>query len=99
MVEKDLEADQQSRMIVGSSTSMTFKTIVEFRNGNRSLVVELIPTIDLLSSDHRRSMWIEEPQLLSGLILHPSSTIEVVRLLLSQSQSSIFESIRSDNPD
>jgi hypothetical protein len=76
-VEKSLEEDQRSRMIVGSSTSMTFKIIVEFCNGNFSLVVELIPTIYLLTGDHRRSMWILE-QLACSLSHRPNSAIEVV---------------------
>ena len=67
---KTLEADQRLRMDVGSSTSMNFMTIFEFCYGNRSLAVELIPTVDLLSSDHQQSMWIAEPQIGSGLICH-----------------------------
>jgi hypothetical protein len=92
MDEKTLEVDQQSRMIVRSSTRTNFKTIVDFCNGNHSLVLELIPTVDLLSSDDRRLMWIAEPQLASGLICYPKSAqyMKLLKLLVSQTQSSIL---------
>jgi hypothetical protein len=61
LTENGLEVDQRSRTIAGSSTRKTFKTIVEFCNGNFSLVVELMPTVDLLTENYRRSMWIPEP--------------------------------------
>jgi hypothetical protein len=62
------------------------------------LVVELMPTIDLLAGDHRWSMWIVNHNL---HMVYPitQTLIEVVRLLVDQPQSSIFESMRSDGLD
>jgi hypothetical protein len=59
----------------GVPTSMTFKTILGFCNGNCLLVVELMPTIDLLVGDDQQSILIVGLELTHCLIIPSHSGI------------------------
>jgi hypothetical protein len=63
----------------GVPTSMMFKTVVEFHNGNCLLVVELMPTVDLVESTDRRSRRIVEVKHARMLVLPPISATSLHR--------------------
>jgi hypothetical protein len=61
----------------GVPIRMMFKTIIELCSGNCSLVVELMPTVDLVESRDRRSRRIAEVKHARMLVFPPISTISL----------------------